>query len=77
MLPSWRSTKMEQSIINKFGGRKFLLTLGCGLVTSFLAYTHSIDSVAYSMVILGTVGSYIGGNVMQKKHKGENETTTE
>ena len=64
---------MEQSIINKLGGRKFLLTIGCGIVTSFLAYVHAIDSVAYSMVILGTVGSFIGGNVMQKKGKYETE----
>jgi hypothetical protein len=48
-------------------GRKFWLTLGCGAVTSLLTYLGKIDGSVYSVVILGTVGAYIGGNVYQKK----------
>jgi uncharacterized membrane protein YeaQ/YmgE (transglycosylase-associated protein family) len=47
-------------------GRKFWLTLGCGAVTSLLTYLGKIDGGTYSVVILGTVGAYIGGNVYQK-----------
>jgi uncharacterized membrane protein YeaQ/YmgE (transglycosylase-associated protein family) len=46
--------------------RKFLLTVGCGAVTSLLTWFGKIDGGIYSVVILGTVGAYIGGNVMQK-----------
>jgi hypothetical protein len=53
-------------ILNSCGGRKFLLTLGCGLVTTVLVWFGKIDGATYSLVILGTVGAYITGNVVQK-----------
>jgi hypothetical protein len=52
--------------LQTFGGRKFLLTLGCGLVTTVLVWFQKIDGATYSLVILGTVGAYITGNVVQK-----------
>lgn len=54
--------------INGWGGRKFLATIGCGAVTSFLQYMGKLDAAGstYSLVVLGTVGVFIAGNVTQK-----------
>jgi len=52
--------------INTFGGRRFLMTIGCGVVTSFLAWFAKIDGNAYALTIGGTVGAYILGNTAQK-----------
>lgn len=49
------------------GGRKFFLTLGCGIACTALVWFGKISGEVYSMIILGTVGAYIGGNVWQKK----------
>lgn len=50
------------------GGRKFLATIGCCAVTSLLQYTGKLDPAGstYSLVVLGTVGVFIAGNVVQK-----------
>lgn len=54
--------------IQSFGGRRFLLTLGCGMATSFLQYMGKLDPAGstFQLVILGTVGAYILGNTYQK-----------
>lgn len=52
--------------IQFLGGRKFLATISCGMATSFLAWHDKIDSSTYAMVIIGTVGTFIGGNVYSK-----------
>lgn len=49
-----------------FGGRRFLLTLGCGIATSVLLWFGKIDGTVYATVVLGTVGAYIAGNTFQK-----------
>jgi len=54
----------------KFGGRKFLLCLGCGIVTTVLLWFGKLDGAAYTTIILGTVGAFIVGNVAAQK-KGE------
>ena len=53
--------------IEQIGGRKFAITLGCGAVTAFLTWFGKIDGTTYALVIGGTVGVYIAGNVAQKK----------
>lgn len=52
--------------IATFGGRRFLLTVGCGIVTSYLLWAGKLDSGSYTAIILGTVGAYIGANTFQK-----------
>jgi uncharacterized membrane protein YeaQ/YmgE (transglycosylase-associated protein family) len=47
------------------GGRRFLLSVGCGLVTTALCWAGKIDGGTFAMVMLGTVGAFIGGNVYE------------
>lgn len=49
-----------------FGGRKFLATIACAFATSLLTWFGKIDGETYALVILGTVGTFIGGNVFAK-----------
>ncbi|WP_332823129.1 hypothetical protein [Stutzerimonas kunmingensis] len=53
-------------ILHRIGGRRFLLTVGCGVVTSLLLWFGKIGEATYATVILGTVGAYIAGNTYQK-----------
>jgi len=48
------------------GGRRFLLTLGCGITTAILCWFGKIDGGVYATVIIATVGAYIAGNTIQK-----------
>jgi len=49
------------------GGRRFLITIGAGLVTALLQWFSKLDpaGMAYTGVILGTVGAFIAGNVVE------------
>lgn len=60
--------------IANFGGRRFLLTVGCGLATTALVWYGKIGDGVYATVIIATVGAYITGNTVQKV-KGGNEPT--
>lgn len=48
------------------GGRRFLLTVGAGIVTAILAWHGKITPEIYRDVVLGTVGIYIAGSTFQK-----------
>ncbi len=54
---------------NSLGGRKFFITLGCGVATTVLQFFGKLDAAGstYALVIVATVGAYITGNVAQKK----------
>ncbi|WP_191486553.1 hypothetical protein [Pseudomonas sp. FEN] len=58
-------------LVNQLGGRKFLATVVVGVSTAMLTWYGKIDGGTYAMVILGTVGSFIGGNVYGKVHPRE------
>lgn len=49
------------------GGRKFFLTLGCGVTCTLLCWFAKISDQVFATIILGTVGAYITGNVWQHK----------
>lgn len=49
-----------------YTSRKFTLVCVTGLLNAFLLWQGKLTSEAYSMIILGTIGAYIAGNVFQK-----------
>lgn len=51
------------------GGRKFFLTLGCGIACTLLVWFTKISDAVFATIILGTVGAYITGNVYQKSQQ--------
>lgn len=51
-----------------FGGRRFILALGSGIVTSVLVWFTKITPEVYQWTIIGTVAAYITGNTVQKKN---------
>lgn len=53
-------------VIEVLGGRRFLLSLGAGVVSSILVWYGKISPEIYRDVVLGTVGIYIAGNTFQK-----------
>ena len=63
--------------ITKLGGRRFLLTCGCGIATSVLCWFAKIDGAIYMGVIVATVGAYIGGNTYQKVSGGKDDSKPE
>lgn len=56
-------------------GTKFIATVGCGLVTSILCWNGKISDDIYAMVILGTVGAFIAGDVVQKVKEAASEAS--
>jgi len=51
-----------------YGGRRFLLTLGTGIVTTILQWFGKLDPAGstYALTIGATVAAYITGNVAEK-----------
>ncbi len=47
------------------GGRKFFLTLGCGIACTALVWFAKISDQVFATIIIATVGAYITGNVVQ------------
>jgi hypothetical protein len=53
-------------MIEKIGGRRFLLTLGCGMACTLLVWEAKISDAIFRDIIIATVAAYIAGNVVQK-----------
>ena len=53
---------------DSYGGRRFLITLGCGVATTALQWFGKIDAAGgtYAAVTIATVAAYITGNTAQK-----------
>lgn len=53
--------------LKTLGGTKFLLSIGSGVATTWLQAMGKLDPAGstYALVIVGTVGAYIAGNVTQ------------
>ena len=54
------------------GGRRFVLTMLVDLTATFLQYMGKLDPAgnSYMLIILGTVGTYIGGQAYETKVTG-------
>lgn len=46
------------------GGRKFILCVGCGVVSSVLLWLGKLDASNYTMLIGFTIGAYITGGTI-------------
>jgi hypothetical protein len=57
---------MPSRILSYFS-RKLALVVGCDLICTILLWFRRLESNDYALIILGTVGAYIAGNVVQKK----------
>lgn len=59
--------KQVRDAIEAFGGRRFLMSLGCGAMTSALQWAGKLDpaGTTYAMVVIATVGAFIAGNTTQ------------
>jgi len=52
--------------MSKYGGRRFILVVGCGLVYTALLVGGYLDSGAYVALQMATVAVYVAGNGYQK-----------
>lgn len=54
----------------KWGGRRFLLAAGAGVMTTLLQWFGKLDQggTAYAATIAATVAAYITGNVIENKN---------
>jgi hypothetical protein len=48
------------------GGRRFILTLGCGIACTVLVWHAKITDIVFRDIIIATVAVYIAGNTTQK-----------
>lgn len=55
----------EAHIFSRYGGTRFLLSLGCSVVNTGLLIWGFIDQETYKFLIIGTVGAFITGNTIQ------------
>lgn len=52
--------------LSAIGGRRFLMTMGCGMACTVLVWFAKIDPPIFRDIIIATVAVYIAGNVTQK-----------
>jgi hypothetical protein len=58
------------------GGRRFWMTVGAGLVNTFLLWHGKIDMAIYRDLTLGTVAVYIAGATYQRVKGNVSNPTT-
>ena len=54
-------------MLDRIGGRRFVLALISGAGTFVLCWAGRIDANAYMLTTIGIVGGYITGNIAQRK----------
>lgn len=53
-------------ILTACGGRRFIMTMGCGIACTMLVWFTKITPEIFRDIIIATVAAYIAGNVVQK-----------
>ena len=53
-------------MITRLGGRRFVMTMGCGIACTALVYFGKISDATFSYIIIATVATYIGGGTVDK-----------
>lgn len=48
------------------GGRRFLMTMGAGVIDALLLYVDKLDASSYVTLTLGTVAAYIAAGTTEK-----------
>ena len=62
--------------LDTLGGRRFLMTMGCGVACTVLVWHAKIDGNIFRDIIIATVAVYIAGNVYQKRVEAGAHTPT-
>lgn len=52
--------------ITTLGGRRFVMTMGCGMACTVLVWYAKIDGNIFRDIVIATVAAYIAGNTIQK-----------
>ena len=52
--------------LSALGGRRFLMTMGCGMACTVLVWFAKIDGAIFRDIVIATVAVYIAGNTVQK-----------
>lgn len=60
--------------LDSYGGRRFLMTMGCGIACTVLVWFAKIEDTIFRDIIIATVAVYIAGNTFQKV-KGTKDAT--
>lgn len=60
-----------RALLDDYAEQRFIMTLGCGIVTSILTWNGKITSETYGVVTLGTVGVFITAAVYEKVKAGQ------
>ena len=56
-------------IFNTFGGRTFILTVGCGAVTSAMRWFDHLDNGSWTAVVVASVCAYIAKSTVDEHTK--------
>lgn len=52
-------------IISYLGGRRFVMTMGCGIACTGLVWFGKIGEASFATIIIATVAAYITGGTTQ------------
>lgn len=64
------TAEQEFTLMQKIGGKKFILSMTVVLITSLLTWFSKIEPGIYSVVIVAVVGAFVAGDVIQNVQSG-------